>query len=77
MQPHFSGSDKFAIFTNKSAKIWTALDIPQLDTVQYKFGAASGLFLGNDDDDTCLSSGDLVIANGESCTFKCWFVYVQ
>jgi hypothetical protein len=62
-------STKIQSSSDESAKIRTVLGTPQLGMGQYKFGTASVLFSGNSDD-TCPTSGDLVIINGESCTLN-------
>jgi hypothetical protein len=41
---HMDGTDASTTFTDESGKTWTANADAQLDTAQYKFGSASGLF---------------------------------
>lgn len=43
---HFDGADAGTVFTDESGKTWTAVNNAQLDTAQFKFGSASGLFNG-------------------------------
>jgi hypothetical protein len=44
---HFEGSDASTTFTDESGATWTAYNSAQIDTDQYKFGSASGLFNGS------------------------------
>lgn len=41
---HFNGLDASTTFTDESGKVWTAAGNAQLDTAQFVFGTASGLF---------------------------------
>jgi len=41
---HFNGADASTVFTDESGKAWTPSGTAALDTAQYKFGTASGLF---------------------------------
>ena len=43
------GADGSITFTDESGKSWGAGGTAQIDTAQYKFGGASGLFDGNSD----------------------------
>lgn len=65
---HFNGSDASTTFTDEAGRTWTAHGNAQLDTAQYKFSIASGLFDGfgdyidtPDSDDFALSNGDFTI----------------
>lgn len=46
---HMNGADASPAFTDESGKTWTRAGNAQIDTAQYKFGGASGLFDGNGD----------------------------
>ena len=46
---HFEGADASTTFTDESGKVWTARGNAQIDTAQFKFTTASGLFDGTDD----------------------------
>lgn len=46
---HMDGADASTTFTDESGKTWTAAGNAQIDTAQYKFGGASGLFDGTGD----------------------------
>lgn len=46
---HFEGTDASTTFTDVKGKTWTAAGNAQIDTAQFKFGAASGLFDGTGD----------------------------
>lgn len=43
---HFNGADASTTFTDVKGKIWTASSNAQIDTAQFKYGTASGLFSG-------------------------------
>jgi hypothetical protein len=45
---HLDGADGSNTFIDESGKVWTVGGGAQLDTAQYKFGTASGLFNGTD-----------------------------
>jgi len=63
---HMGGIDASTTFIDESGKTWTASGHAQIDTAQYKFGGASGLFDGNGDDyiSTPISS-DFALTNGD------------
>jgi hypothetical protein len=46
---HMNGVDGSTTFTDTTGKVWTARNHAQIDTAQFKFGGASGLFDGTDD----------------------------
>lgn len=46
---HMNGSDGSVTFGDEISKVWTANGNAQIDTAQFKFGAASGLFDGAGD----------------------------
>lgn len=46
---HMNGTDGSTAFTDESGKSWTANGNAQIDTAQFKFGGASGLFDGSGD----------------------------
>jgi len=46
---HFDGADAATTFTDESGKTWTARGNAQIDTAQFVFGGASGLFDGTGD----------------------------
>jgi hypothetical protein len=65
---HCDGVDASTTFTDEAGKTVTAVDTAQLDTAQYEFGTASGLFDGNSDylslddsDDWNFGAGDFTI----------------
>ena len=46
---HMDGADGSTTFIDESGKTWTRAGNAQIDTSQYKFGGASGLFDGSGD----------------------------
>lgn len=46
---HFDGADGSTTFTDQKSNIWTPSGDAQIDTAQWKFGGASGLFDGSGD----------------------------
>ena len=83
---HFDGTDGSTTFVDSSpsGKTVTAVGNAQIDTAQYKFGGASGLFDGNgdylsvpDSDDWYFGTGDFTIdawarfANANVCHCIC------
>lgn len=62
---HFNGSDEATTFTDEIGKTWTAAGSAQLDTAQYKFSTASGLFNGTDSYITTPDSDDFNIGSGD------------
>lgn len=46
---HFDGADGSTTFTDEKGNIWTPSGDAQIDTAQWKFGGASGLFDGSGD----------------------------
>lgn len=46
---HFEGADGSTTFTDSTGRVWTPLSTTQIDTAEFKFGAASGLFNGGTD----------------------------
>ncbi len=46
---HFDGADGSTTFTDQKGSIWTPSGDAQIDTAQWKFGGASGLFDGSGD----------------------------
>jgi hypothetical protein len=52
---HMDGSDASTTFTDESGKTWTRSGNAQIDTAQYVFGGASGLFDGTGD---CIGTPD-------------------
>lgn len=76
---HFDGADGSTTFTDSnsggSAHVWTAFGNAQIDTAEFKFGGASGLFDGTGDyistpdhADFALGGGDWTIDNWFNCT---------
>jgi hypothetical protein len=62
---HMDGTDASTTFTDVIGKTWTAQGNAQLDTAQFLFGTASGLFDGTGDYVTCGSSSDFYFGAGE------------
>lgn len=63
---HFNGDDASTTFTDESGKTWTPRGNAQIDTAQYKFGGASGLFGGtNSSIDAPVTALDLYFGIGD------------
>lgn len=62
---HFDGADGSTVFTDQTGKVWTRNGNTQIDTDQYKFGGASGLFDGVDDDLTYAAHADFGFGTGD------------
>ena len=69
---HMDGADASTTFTDESGKTWTAANYAQIDTAQYKFGGASGLFDGTGDYITTGDSADWDIGSG-NFTIDFWY----
>lgn len=68
---HMNGADASTTFTDESGKAWTAAGGAQIDTAQFKFGEASGLFDGAGDYISTPNSADLDFGTGD-WTIDCW-----
>ncbi len=68
---HMDGADASTDFADESGKAWTAAGDAQIDTAQYKFGGASGLFDGVGDRISTPNSTDLDFGTGDF-TFDFW-----
>lgn len=62
---HFDGADAGTTFTDVIGKVWTPNGNAQLDTAQFKFGTASGLFDGTGDYITTPDHADFDIGSGD------------
>ncbi len=62
---HFNGVDGGTVFTDESGKAWTPANQAQIDTAQYKFGGASGLFDGTTDYISTPNSTDFDFGTGD------------
>ena len=60
---HFDGAG--TVFTDESGKTWTAVNNAQLDTAQFKFGSASGLFDGVNDYIYTADHADFVLGTND------------
>lgn len=69
---HMNGSDGSTTFTDESGKTWTRSGNAQIDTAQYKFGGASGLFDGSGDYVSTPDHADFAFGNG-NFTIDFWF----
>jgi hypothetical protein len=73
---HFDGDDAATTITDVnaggSAHTWTAAGNAQIDTVQSKFGGASGLFDGTGDFISTPDHADFALGSGD-WTVDCWF----
>lgn len=69
---HFEGVDAATIFTDETGRTWTAAGNAQLDTAQFKFGSASGLFDGTGDYISTPDSTDFTLGSGD-WTVDAWF----
>lgn len=73
---HLDGTDASTTITDSnvggSAHVWTANGNAQIDTAQYEFGGASGLFDGTGDFVSTPDSSDFTLGSG-NFTFDCWF----
>lgn len=69
---HMNGADASTTFTDETGKTWTASGNAQIDTAQYKFGGASGLFDGTGDYVTTPDHADFDVGSGEF-TLDMWF----
>lgn len=70
---HFEGTDGSTVFTDSSGspKALTARDNAQIDTAQFKFGAASGLFDGSGDAVTAADNAGWDFGSG-AFTVECF-----
>jgi hypothetical protein len=69
---HMDGADASTTITDESGKTWTRAGDAQIDTAQYKFGGASGLFDGTGDYVSTPDSDDFTVGNADF-TIDCWF----
>jgi hypothetical protein len=63
---HFDGSDASTTFTDEKGHALTAFGNAQLDTAQFKWGSASGLFDGSGDRVGAATSNDCSFGSGET-----------
>lgn len=68
---HFEGADTSTTFTDVSGKVWTPAGNAQIDTAQFKFGSASGLFDGTGDYLTTPEHADFDFGSGDF-TIECF-----
>lgn len=68
---HMDGTDGSTTFTDQKGKTVTAVGNAQIDTAQYKFGGASGLFDGTGDRLTVPASADFNFGTGD-LTIEWW-----
>lgn len=68
---HFDGADGSTTFTDQTGKTWTANGNAQIDTAQSKFGSASLLLDGGDDDAIHASSAAFGFGTGDF-TWECF-----
>lgn len=61
---HFDGADTSTTFTDETLKTWTANGNAQIDTAQFVFGTASGLFDGTGDNITTPDQADWRLDQG-------------
>ena len=61
---HMDGADASTTFTDESGKTWTRAGDAQIDTAQFKFGGASGLFDGTGDYVSTPDSADFDFGTG-------------
>lgn len=73
---HMDGADASTTFTDESGKTWTRSGDAQIDTAQFKFGGASGLFDGNGDYISTPDSDDFYFGTGDF-TVDCWVRYIN
>lgn len=69
---HFEGADGSATLSDVKGKAWTANGNAQLDTAQFKFGAASGLFDGSGDYFSTTEASNLLFSSAENYTIEFW-----
>lgn len=69
---HFDGADASTAFTDQKGKVWTPTGNAQIDTAQFKFGGASGLFDGSGDSITAAAHVDFGFGGGD-WTVEGWF----
>jgi hypothetical protein len=70
---HFEGADASTTFTDESGKTWTRSGDAQIDTAQYYFGSASGLFDGTGDYITTPDSDDFYLSADYTIDFRVRF----
>jgi hypothetical protein len=68
---HFDGADASTTFTDQKGNAWAATGNAQLDTAQFKFGTASLLLDGTNDDITTPDADKWTLA-GDDFTIECW-----
>lgn len=68
---HMDGADASTTFTDESGKTWTRGGNAQIDTAQFKFGGASGLFDGSGDYIDTPDSNDFTLGSG-NFTIDAW-----
>ena len=68
---HMDGADGSTTFTDVKGHAFTAAGSAQIDTAQSKFGGASGLFAGPNDDISTPSSSDFAYGIGDF-TWELW-----
>jgi len=66
---HFEGADGSPTFTDESGKAWTRSGDAQIDTAQYVFGGASGLFDGTGDYISASDSVDWYLDDGSNSNY--------
>lgn len=64
---HFEGVDASTTFTDVIGKTWTANGNAQIDTAQFKYGAASGLFDGTGDYISTPDHADFSLGTNDFC----------
>lgn len=65
---HMDGADASTTFTDEIGKTWTAAGNAQIDTAQYKFSTASGLFDGTGDYISTPDHADWQLDGGSTTT---------
>jgi hypothetical protein len=62
---HMNGADASTTFTDETGRTWTRYGDSQIDTAEYKFGGASGLFDGTGDYLSAANSADFDFGTGD------------
>jgi hypothetical protein len=70
---HFDGADASTTFTDESGKIWTVADSAQIDTAEYKFNGASGLFSPSTSDYISTPDHADFFMGSDDFTVECWY----
>ncbi len=68
----FEGADGSTTFTDQTGKTVTASGNAQIDTAQYRYGSASGLFDGTGDYLTVTDANDELDIGTQDFTIECW-----